>query len=97
MHSLPTQQFVITKIAEAQLEGSEVTIPVTDVKVNGKSVVVDTIANITIPEINDVPTDAATQSWVIGNYYDKSEIDAKLEDLVYGEVTPDNPSEPDEP
>lgn len=92
-----TQQFVITKIAEAQLEGSEVTIPVTDVKVNGKSVVVNTIANITIPEINDVPTDAATQSWVIDNYYNKSDIDAKLEDLVYGEVTPDNPSEPDEP
>lgn len=92
-----TQQFVITKIAEAQLEGSEVTIPVTDVKVNGKSVVVDTIANITIPEINDVPTDAATQSWVIDNYYNKSYIDAKLEDLIYGEVTPDNPSEPDVP
>lgn len=92
-----TQQFVITKIAEAQLEGSEVTIPVTDVKVNGKSVVVDNIANITIPEIDDVPTDTATQSWVIDNYYNKSDIDAKLEDLVYGEVTPDNPSEPDEP
>lgn len=92
-----TKQFVTTKIAEAKLEGSEVTIPVTDVKVNGKSVVVDTIANITIPEINDVPTDVATQSWVRDNYYNKSYIDAKLEDLIYGEVTPDNPSEPDVP
>lgn len=91
-----TKQFVTTKIAEAKLEGSGVIIPVTDVKVNGQSVVVDNIANITIPEIDDVPTDVATQSWVRDNYYNKSEIDAKLEDLVSGE-TPDNPSEPDEP
>ena len=54
-----TESYVITKVAEAKLEGSDITIPVQDVKVNGQTVVKDMIANIDLTSYaknSDIPS-----------------------------------------
>ena len=67
-----TEQYVITKIADAKLDGSDIEIPVEDVKVNGKSVIdANRIANIEIPEVDF--TGYATETYV-DNKFDSIEI-----------------------
>ena len=46
LEGLATESYVVTKIAEAKLEGSDIVIPVQDVKVNGQTVIKDMIADI---------------------------------------------------
>ena len=48
-----TESYVITKVAEAKLEGSDITIPVQDVKVNGSTVIKDMVANIDLTPYAD--------------------------------------------
>jgi hypothetical protein len=54
-----TESYVITKVAEAKLEGSDITIPVQDVKVNGSTVIKDMVANIDLTpyaKTSDIPS-----------------------------------------
>ena len=54
-----TESYVIAKVAEAKLEGSDITIPVQDVKVNGQTVIKDMIANIDLTSYakkTDIPS-----------------------------------------
>lgn len=74
LKGLATESYVVTKIAEAKLEGSDITIPVQDVKVNGQTVVKDMIADIDLTpyaKTEDVPSieGFATEQWVTDQKY----------------------------
>ena len=74
LEGLATEQYVITKVAEAKLEGSDITIPVQDVKVNGQTVVKDMVAEIDLTpyaKTEDVPSieGLATEQWVTDKNY----------------------------
>ena len=69
LEGLATESYVITKVAEAKLEGSDITIPVQDVKVNGQTVVKNMIADIDLTpyvKSEDVPSieGLATEQYV---------------------------------
>ena len=74
LNGLATESYVISKVAEAKLEGSDITIPVQDVKVNGTTVVKNMIAEIDLTkfaEKSEVPSidGYATEAWVEGKNY----------------------------
>lgn len=74
LKGLATESYVVTKIAEAKLEGSDIIIPVQDVKVNGQTVVKDMIANIDLTpyaKSEDVPSikGLVTEQWVTDQKY----------------------------
>ena len=74
LEGLATESYVITKVAEAKLEGSDITIPVQDVKVNGQTVIKDMIADIDLTpyaKSEDVPSieGLATEQWVTDKNY----------------------------
>ena len=74
LEGLATESYVVTKIAEAKLEGSDITIPVQDVKVNGQTVIKDMIADIDLTpyaKSEDVPSieGLATEQWVTDKNY----------------------------
>ena len=97
LEGLATESYVVTKIAEAKLEGSDITIPVKDVKVNGQTVIKDMIADIDLTpyaKSEDVPSieGLATEQWVTDKNYltqhqdishlaDKSELPTKVSEL----------------
>lgn len=69
LEGLATESYVITKVAEAKLEGSDITIPVQDVKVNGQTVIKDMVADIDLTpyaKTEDVPSieGLATEQYV---------------------------------
>ena len=69
LEGLATESYVITKVAEAKLEGSDITIPVQNVRVNGQSVVKDMVAEIDLTpyaKSEDVPSidGLATEQYV---------------------------------
>ena len=69
LEGLATESYVITKVAEAKLEGSDITIPVQDVKVNGQTVIKNMIADIDLTpyaKSEDVPSidGLATEQYV---------------------------------
>ena len=69
LEGLATEQYVITKVAEAKLEGSDIVIPVQDVKVNGQTVIKDMVAEIDLTpyaKTEDVPSieGLATEKYV---------------------------------
>ena len=74
LEGLATESYVITKVAEAKLEGSDIVIPVQDVKVNGQTVVKDMVAEIDLTpyaKTEDVPSieGLATEQWVTDKKY----------------------------
>ena len=74
LEGLATESYVITKVAEAKLEGSDITIPVQDVKVNGQTVIKDMVAEIDLTpyaKSEDVPSieGLATEQWVTDKNY----------------------------
>ena len=74
LEGLATESYVVTKIAEAKLEGSDVVIPVQDVKVNGQTVIKDMVADIDLTpyaKSEDVPSieGLATEQWVTDKNY----------------------------
>ena len=84
LEGLATESYVVTKIAESKLEGSDITIPVQDVKVNGQTVVKDMIADIDLTpyaKSEDVPSieGLATEQWVNNKNY-ATEYDLKTID-----------------
>ena len=69
LEGLATESYVITKVAEAKLEGSDIVIPVQDVKVNGQTVIKDMVADIDLTpyaKAEDVPSieGLATEQYV---------------------------------
>ena len=98
LEGLATESYVITKVAEAKLEGSDIVIPVQDVKVNGQTVIKDMIADIDLTpyaKSEDVPSieGLATEQWVTDKNYltqhqdithlaEKSELPTKTSDLT---------------
>ena len=72
LEGLATEQYVITKVAEAKLEGSDIVIPVQDVKVNGQTVIKDMIADIDLTpyaKTEDIPSlDGYVQSSELPNF-----------------------------
>lgn len=69
LEGLATESYVITKVAEAKLEGSDIVIPVQDVTVNGQSVIKDMVAEINLrpyAKTEDVPSieGLATEQYV---------------------------------
>ena len=98
LEGLATESYVVTKIAEAKLEGSDVVIPVQDVKVNGQTVIKDMVADIDLTpyaKSEDVPSieGLATEQWVTDKNYltqhqdishlaEKSELPTKTSDLT---------------
>lgn len=72
LEGLATESYVITKVAEAKLEGSDITIPVQDVKVNGQTVVKDMVAEIDLTpyaKSEDIPSlDGYVQSSELPNF-----------------------------
>ena len=69
LEGLATESYVITKVAEAKLEGSDIVIPVQDVKVNGQTVIKDMVAEIDLTpyaKTEDVPSidGLATEKYV---------------------------------
>lgn len=74
LEGLATESYVITKVAEAKLEGSDIVIPVQDVKVNGQTVIKDMIADIDLTpyaKSEDIPSieGLATEQWVTDKNY----------------------------
>lgn len=74
LEGLATESYVVTKIAEAKLEGSDISIPVQDVKVNGQTVIKDMVAEIDLTpyaKSEDVPSieGLATEQWVTNKNY----------------------------
>ena len=98
LEGLATESYVVTKIAEAKLEGSDIVIPVQDVKVNGQTVIKDMIADIDLTpyaKSEDVPSieGLASEQWVTDKNYltqhqdishlaEKSELPTKTSDLT---------------
>lgn len=72
LEGLATESYVITKVAEAKLEGSDITIPVQDVKVNGQTVIKDMVADIDLTpyaKTEDIPSlDGYVQSSELPNF-----------------------------
>ena len=72
LEGLATEQYVITKVAEAKLEGSDIVIPVQDVKVNGQTVIKDMVAEIDLTpyaKTEDIPSlDGYVQSSELPNF-----------------------------
>ena len=72
LEGLATESYVITKVSEAKLEGSDITIPVQDVKVNGQTVIKDMIAEIDLTsyaKTEDIPSlDGYVQSSELPNF-----------------------------
>ena len=74
LEGLATESYVIAKVAEAKLEGSDITIPVQDVKVNGQTVIKNMIADIDLTpyaKSEDIPSieGLATEQWVADKNY----------------------------
>ena len=74
LEGLATESYVVTKITEAKLEGSDIVIPVQDVKVNGQTVIKDMVADIDLTpyaKSEDVPSieGLATEQWVTDKNY----------------------------
>ena len=72
LEGLATESYVITKVAEAKLEGSDIVIPVQDVKVNGQTVIKDMVADIDLTpyaKTEDIPSlDGYVQSFELPNF-----------------------------
>lgn len=99
IEGLATESFVITKVAEAKLEGSDVTIPVQDVKVNGTTVIKNMVAEIDLTPYSlktEVPSvdGLASEQWVedkgyltehqdISNLASKTEVQESIEDIDF--------------
>ena len=88
LEGLATESYVVTKIAEAKLEGSDIIIPVQDVKVNGQTVIKDMIADIDLTpyaKSEDVPSieGLATEQWVTDKNYLKHQDISHLASTEY--------------